>query len=114
MKLKALCFFEETPYGNCGSIYEAKRDEAHAYKEKIISYLSSGVVCAAAFGLIKDIISGEVIGPQSMLTDGFWVWGSDLSTYVKKYNVELPEDFIAQVKQWDEQSFDVDLSSVEL
>ncbi|MES0812837.1 hypothetical protein ABLO27_25315 [Roseibium sp. SCPC15] len=114
MKLRDLCFFKEAPYGGSGSIFDAVRDEEHPQKERIVSYLENGELCTAAFGLVRDTLSDEIIGPLFMLTDGVWVWGSDLSTYVAKYNVELPEDFVEQVKGWDGQRFDVNLASIEL
>lgn len=113
MKLRELCFFKETPYGNGTSIDDAISKEVHPSKEIILSYLDNGVVFAASFGLIEDVISGEIIGPQSMLTDGIWIWGSDLSTYVKKYNVKLPEEFVERVKRWDGKRFDIDISSLD-
>jgi len=65
--------------------------------KKIVEYLNNGSIYAAAAGLVKDVISGEVIGTKVMLTDGVWIWCNDLSTYVEKYDIALPQDFIDTV-----------------
>jgi len=35
---------------------------------------------------------------SSDLTDGTWIWPEGLPIYVEKYNVELPEEFIAHTR----------------
>jgi hypothetical protein len=32
------------------------------------------------------------------MTDGTWVWPSDLAFYVERYHVELPTDFVEHVR----------------
>lgn len=110
--LRELCFFKEVPYGNDGSIFDAMREVEHSQQDKIKPYLLNGVVCAVSPGLVEDVISGEVIGPLSMQTDGVWIWGSDLYTYVAKYNVRLPEEFVEEVICWNGGKFNVDLSTL--
>jgi hypothetical protein len=40
-------------------------------------------------------------GGKSLKTDGVWVWPSDLSYYVEKYNLFLPPEFLQHVRSKD-------------
>lgn len=110
--LRQLCHFRELPYGVCGSLHDAMRGKEYPEREKVVSYLDAGVVCAMAPGLVCNVISGEVIGPLVMKTDGVWIWGSDLSVYVAKYNIAPPADFLDLVRSWKGTPFDVDLDVI--
>lgn len=86
--------------------------EAYPEREKVISYLDAGVDCVMAPGLVCDVISGEVIGPLAMKTDGVWIWGSDLSVYVARYNIAPPAEFLDLVRSWSGVPFDADLDAI--
>ncbi|RAO23685.1 hypothetical protein ONO86_01996 [Micromonospora noduli] len=67
-------------------------------------YLKNGSVVAAASGYVFDELAPDrpEIAPLSILTDGEWSWPSDLSYYVQKYQVGLPEEFLqhAAARGW--------------
>jgi hypothetical protein len=62
------------------------------------------VVLAATSGFVSDILSPDsaVIGGLHLLTDGQWLWYSDLAHYVERYHVALDPCFVAhaQSKNW--------------
>ena len=77
------------------SIRSLMSDTPHPMKSKIIHYLSSAKVVAAAAGPMKDVLTGEYTGKELLVqSDGKYRWRSDTQYYVDKYNMRLPDDFI--------------------
>jgi hypothetical protein len=95
--LKCIGFFRELPHGdpNGPSLVKSKREEAAENESQVIAYLSKGVPYIVSPGPVWDVIDNEgPIGTGSVLTDGEWAWPDDLVSYVSKYHVALPDDFI--------------------
>lgn len=105
--LKRAGFYEELKYGDksSGSIYTAVRSDAYEFEHNIIRYLDNGNCLAAAPGILRDVFSkaNEIscCGPY-IYTDGVWEWPNELSFYVKKYHVWIPEDFLSHMieRKW--------------
>ncbi|WP_152521249.1 hypothetical protein [Nocardiopsis ganjiahuensis] len=91
-------FFQELPHGDA----HGERLESHvsqgeeALKERVAWYLDQGTVVAAATQVLFDMLSEDraAIGSLAVRTDGIWMWPSDLSYYVREYNVRLPGRFV--------------------
>lgn len=102
MKLKAVGFFKELKHGmqDGGSLKENISNKPQFDEDKIIKYLEEGVIYCISPGLTIDILgkSHEIKDSLKILTDGVWIWPSDLSYYVKKYHVKLNEHFILHMK----------------
>lgn len=89
-------FFKEN---NCDTdakaLEEAIKSEIKYDKTKVIQYLEKGKNIGCCPKNCFDVFDGEYIDMSfSIKTDGELNWRSDLSHYVKKYNVELPEKLI--------------------
>ena len=70
-------------------------DGRYENQDRIIDYLKKGTVTVVATRYDKDVFSGETILPLQTschLTDGEYIWSSDLAYYVEKYNVRLPKE----------------------
>jgi hypothetical protein len=98
-----------------------------AREPDVLSYLAQGVVCGIYNdrGLLFDVLqpglridvasqqdpglSGMVIQPGLMLTDGAWVWPGELSYYVAAYHLQLPERFLRFAE---EHSWKIDPSAI--
>jgi hypothetical protein len=65
-------------------------------KNKVLSYMKKAPVIAVSPTLPRDVISGERIPGELLMheKDGY-SWRSDVIYYVDKYNLTLPDDFIA-------------------
>ena len=64
----------------------------------VADYLTEGVALTAVPGSGRDVLDGEPLMLSSaLLTDGVFVWRRYLSHYVRKYGVELPDNFIQKV-----------------
>lgn len=102
MKLKKVGFFSELPHGDetGPTLRGAVRDWGEKDERKLIAYLKKGAVLFLCLGLARDVLdetAGFTHSPH-ILTDGVWAWPGDLRYYVKKYHVELPEEFLRHVR----------------
>ena len=120
MELKRVGFFRELKHGDTSgiSLKEAVRKNPAENEDKIVEYLDSGAIFCVAAGVVSDVLdeSKGIITSLEILTDGVWVWPSDLSYYVKSYHIELDADFIEHIKKkgWIMQNEkDIDLLSLE-
>lgn len=118
MRLTSVGFFKDLPYGNESENRLAdsvSKFSGEGYAEAI-SYLKSGVPFVVAPGLSKDRISGkfEIIGPLILLTDGKYVWPSDLAYYLERYRVELPNDFLCHMRDNNWKIPPVDIDGLEM
>ena len=100
------------------SIHDVVKKGDSTLVEKICSYLSNGTTVIVSPGTTMDVIdeTAGVAGTGSSCTDGIWLWPDDLSYYVKKYNIALPDDFIntMKVNKWNNPGGDIDLSNEDL
>lgn len=66
---------------------------------KSITYLENGII-VIPFTLWLTDIDGENIGPYIIYTDGYWMWPSYYSFYLKKYpNIYIPNEFIIYIQK---------------
>jgi hypothetical protein len=113
MTVRRIGFFRELPHGdeNGPSIHDARGRLAAADQAVVARYLSDGTAVAATGGLAAvDVLAGDgrTTGAVELLTDGHWVWPSDLAYYAEHYAVDLPAEFLAQVRANDWQCPEVD------
>jgi hypothetical protein len=97
MSLREIGFFRELPHGDPdgASLHEFVGRAENS--EDLVRYLENGAVLAITGGaLAYDVLAAESpdICPLAILTDGVWVWPSDLAYYVQNYRVKLDDDFV--------------------
>ncbi|WP_367325835.1 hypothetical protein [Streptomyces sp. HUAS ZL42] len=82
------------------SLRAAVRADESEYERDLVQYLRSGSALIATPSAVPDVLSpaGAVIGGLHLLTDGRWLWYSDLVYYVEHYHVALDARFIAHVR----------------
>ncbi|MFF3468476.1 hypothetical protein [Streptomyces sp. NPDC002619] len=82
------------------SLRAAVRDKAPAHAGELVEYLRNGTVLVATTTLVHDVLShsNAVIGGWHLLTDGRWLWHSDLAYYVERYHVVLDPRFLAHAQ----------------
>ncbi|SEM20347.1 hypothetical protein [Streptacidiphilus jiangxiensis] len=90
--------FKELEYGrpDAPPILTAVRATAAEREDDLVRYLRAGTVLVATPSAVPDVLSetGALIGGLHLLTDGQWLWYSDLAHYVGCYHVELDPVFI--------------------
>jgi hypothetical protein len=115
-KLRRVGFFVELPYGigDAGSITDSVGKLQEENIEKIVSYLKDGSICTIAFGTSEDVMSTEheILCSTLTRTDGQYYWPNDLSYYVKKYHVGLPQDFLDHMRKNNWTIPDVDMDTL--
>ena len=118
-KLKKAGFFKELDHGE--ETAPSIKDVLGGLSEEILGsvnlYLKKGVLLVASPSLVQDVLdfdSDVVIGSLGLLTDGVWVWPSDLAYYVEKYRVDLPSEFIFHMENNGWEIGSVDLKSIKL
>lgn len=122
MKLKTIGFYKEMAQGRekDQSIFESIHKEKACNIEKICDYLNQGIAFIISPGSLQDVIQPEngISGVATSYTDGEWLWPGDLSYYVRKYALKLPEEFVEtmQKNEW-KVSFELneeDCSTIEI
>ena len=66
----------------------------------VVQYLRTAVLFVASSGIVRDVLdpAQPIVAAGHLMTDGEWVWPSYLVHYVAKYNVTLPNEFLAAMK----------------
>ncbi|MFI2026750.1 hypothetical protein [Streptomyces buecherae] len=66
-------------------------------------------------GVSVDVLGtdGQILGGDSLLTDGEWVWRKDLSFYVETYHLELPHEFLDRVRAFEGQPPEVSVERLQ-
>ena len=119
-KLKKFGFFQELEHGEPEgeSINSFMRDAPLANSAKIVEYLKSGELLIACPGVAHDVLdkSKPLIGSPSVLTDGVWAWPGDLSYYVGKYNLDIPQEMEQNMATngWQVPKQEIDVLDLEL
>jgi hypothetical protein len=97
--VQLLGFFRELRHGypDGPAFGEVRRDSPGIHETDVVGYLDNGEVLASSGEWVRDEFDEEhaPIGQLNILTDGTWVWPSDLSYYVARYHVALPGEFLA-------------------
>ena len=66
-----------------------------ARKEQVLTYLAGGTVIEDVLLITEDVLdeARPPIGALQLLSDGEWVWPSDLAHYVELYDCDVPAPF---------------------
>lgn len=119
MKLKKVGFFKELEYGdeNGVSLKKIINNSPEKDEDKIINYLDSAMIIYVTAGIVCDILdeSKGIIGTLEILTDGEWMWPSDLSYYIAHYHARLDKEFVDHVRKnnWTINKDKINLSDIE-
>jgi len=108
VKLKPLIQCREFPFGmiHDPSMRELMTPQPWEHQAEIVEYLRSGYIVGIVMGGgLRDwfnpsrdadpIIEGRIVGGVTPMTDGVWFWPAGLICFVERYNVRLPQEFIA-------------------
>jgi hypothetical protein len=98
-------FFSDLPHGLAGrpALADVVGRGDPGAQHKIAGYLDAGTVVRATDERLFDVISAErtSLGALSVLTDGVWIWPSDLAYYVRRHNVGVPVDLVEWARMLD-------------
>ena len=101
MKVRHVGFFSDLPHGIPAEprLLDVIAELPIEDEKRLVEYLANGVLFIASPGIVHDVLSEQnvIIGSADIVTDGVWAWPRDLSYYVERYHVRLPDDFIKHV-----------------
>jgi hypothetical protein len=87
-------FFGDKPKAEAvAEVTSLRSDQPQESEDRILKYLRSGKQIVAVAGLASDVLTGNIIGPPNVFTDGEWTWTSDAIHYVQQYHVRIPAEF---------------------
>lgn len=102
-RYRLLGWWKEQDFHNAKGVhsFDSIRDgfnEELCSLDEILDYLSSGTpIYSSMLKDEKDVVSGVILGPVSVYTDGEWIWPSSLEHHLINYSVALPKKFIDKV-----------------
>ena len=111
MELRKVGFYRELGHGDRDgpSLLDQCGDLDAALSIELSRYLSAGEVIVASAGAFEDVLAPEKgrLDALGYMTDGEWVWPTDLQYYVRNYRVGLPSEFVNHVikENWRMRSF---------
>jgi hypothetical protein len=96
-------FYEELGAGSDfsqGSIREVRLNDAQPDEDLLAAYLDQGHLLVDFTETTRDVIGGKerIIGGSSLRSDNTWIWRIDLSFYVRKYHLKLPDEFVEHAR----------------
>lgn len=95
-------FLRPSDYPWLPSIKDAITCNPPSDENRLVEYLSAGNYVASVMEALEDVLTGELFkesgGCSSLLTDGLWLWRQDLSHYVRRHHVRLPDEFILHIR----------------
>lgn len=83
-------------YGSAADVSAAARSTEMPQESMAVDYLERGVTVLASASWSDDLLNSQRknICQYSTLTDGVWIWPSDLVYYARTYHVVLPKEFL--------------------
>ena len=100
--MKQVGFFREMNlYADTGSIKDFMVKEVNYDKQKVISYLKKGKRIALCPREPIDCITMDSIGLSFSIyndADKEYEWGDFLIYHIKKYNINLPDEFLRKIE----------------
>ncbi|MFD4234983.1 hypothetical protein [Streptomyces sp. NPDC058542] len=103
--MRIVGFFEELwplSFGSpVGSVHDFASSTPYEDSKEIIKYLLVGHDLFSVMGSSEDVLGSDetALGGDSIFSDGDWIWRGDLCFYMRKYNVRLPDAFLAHARE---------------
>ena len=98
--MKPIGFFKEFRGGDYPSIKDLAGRGNRGNVEHVLEFLAKGKVHVVSPGIIRDplVEIRPIIGAAHILAFEEWMWPQELGYCVERYNVLLPEEFLAYVE----------------
>ena len=96
-------YFELEPQEQRAELHRLRSRSSHSDKDSILKYLRSGIDAGAVMMIDYDYVCQPeaTIGEIVLKSDGKWIWPSSLAYYVEKYDIQLPEQFVFEMRSID-------------
>ncbi|MFI7388324.1 hypothetical protein [Streptomyces sp. NPDC049813] len=86
--------------GAAPSLRDAGRSTGEWDEERLLAYLEASHEIYTVMGAERDVIADDVwiTGAGSLITDGTYVWPTELAYYVRRHHVALLPEFAAHIR----------------
>ncbi|MEH1014099.1 hypothetical protein V6U90_13435 [Micromonospora sp. CPCC 206060] len=86
-------------YKSAEDVSAAAGSTQYSWEPMAVRYLEQGMTVLVSPGWVHDLLGrqAKIICQYSTLTDGKWIWPSDLVYYLRTYHVVLPDEFLAHM-----------------
>ncbi|XUL89049.1 hypothetical protein ACQ86D_22430 [Streptomyces galilaeus] len=86
--------------GTAPSLRDAGRSSGEWDEDRLVAYLEASHEIYTAMGAERDVIADDVwiTGAGSLVTDGTYVWPTELAYYVQRHHVALLPEFAAHIR----------------
>ncbi|MFE9538515.1 hypothetical protein [Streptomyces sp. NPDC006691] len=82
------------------SLRDAARSTGEWDEERLLAYLEASREIYTVMGAERDVIADDlgITGAGSLITDGTYVWPTELAYYVRRHHVALLPEFTAHIR----------------
>ncbi|NEB73901.1 hypothetical protein G3I40_01400 [Streptomyces sp. SID14478] len=86
--------------GKAPFLRDAARDVGEWDEERLLAYLEASHEIYTVMGAERDVIADDawITGAGSLVTDGTYVWPTELAHYVRRHHVALLPEFAAHIR----------------
>lgn len=90
-------------YQSAEDVAAVATDVVHDWEPLAVRYLDQAPVVVASPGWLEDLLDEKAgnICQSVIRTDGEWFWRGDLGYYLRKYHVQLPDEFVSHMAAGD-------------
>ncbi|NED11579.1 hypothetical protein [Streptomyces sp. SID9124] len=91
---------QATTADDAPSLRDAVQASGPQDEDRILAYLESALEIYTTMGAERDALAGDewITGAGSLVTDGTWLWPTDLVHYVRRHHVALPQEFLDHIR----------------
>lgn len=106
MSLRPVGIYREMFHGrreDLPSIFDARNGRQIDDRERVLAYMRAATPGLDIMESVRDIVNGQdyLPGGPSLTTDGEWIWRDDSIHYIRKYGLDLSDEFLAHVRAQD-------------
>lgn len=76
------------------SVLSLKDGDKQDISDQVLNYLKNGYFVEGQRESFTCPLTGRVIIPNIIYTDGVWIWTTGLIFYVENFNIALPDEFL--------------------
>ncbi|MFG2476523.1 hypothetical protein [Streptomyces fagopyri] len=82
------------------SLRDAVRGSGPWDEDRILAHLDSAREIYTTMGARRDALTDDewIAGSESLMTDGTWIWPIDLTHYVRRHHVSVPQEFLDHMR----------------
>ena len=103
MQLKTVGVYREMYSGRhdeLPSIFESYGDHVIEDRQRVLDYLDAAPGVFDVLDVLTDVINNtdQILSASSLVSDGTWIWRVDSAHYLRRHDLDIPDDFLRHVR----------------